>query len=524
MKWLIRQSILWHRYLGIAFCLFFGFWYVSGIVMMYAQMPELTELERLAHLPQLDFSRAKFTPREALGKHGLRGEPIRITVGMLGERPVYRFLPSEGKWVTVFADTGEVLRQLDPATAIQIALPYQEKPGTAMRVVRELRDVDQWTVNPASRPFLPFLLLETGDDKGTEYYISAATGSIYLRTTRLSKLLAWCGAIPHWWYIRSLRANDPLWQAVMITVSAWGIVMSLAGILTAILRFSPSRRYRLPHGHKSYIPYVGWKRWHYYFSLGFGLATFTWILSGLLTMNPGHWSPGPNPTQAEIQAFAGAELDPNVFHVAPPQATSLLRRCLDAVELEMLVFQGRPYYLATDRQSQSRLLSGLGDSESCISEMPTQELIDAASRVAGMVHAADSVLLTSYDHYYYDRNNRKPLPVLRVRFADARQTWLYINPQTTLIQARYTNRSRYERWLYEGLHDLDFPFLYWHRPAWDLTVIGLSVGGIALIISSIVLAVKYLQKSARRNFRAIPTLTTKNKDPGTSHQPSASNA
>jgi hypothetical protein len=70
-----------------------------------------------------------------------------------------------------------------------------------------------------------------------------------------------------------------------------------------------------------------------------------------------------------------------------------------------------------------------------------------------------------------------------------------------MIEARYTNRSRVERWLYEGLHDLDFPFLYWHRPAWDLTLIILSLGGISLIVTSIVLAVKYLQKSTKRNFR-----------------------
>jgi hypothetical protein len=110
-------------------------------------------------------------------------------------------------------------------------------------------------------------------------------------------------------------------------------------------------------------------------------------------------------------------------------------------------------------------------------------------------------MLNEYDAYYYDRTRQKPLPVLRLRFGDARQTWLYINPQTASIQARYTNRSRYERWLYQGLHDLDFPFLYWHRPAWDLTVIILSIGGMVLIVTSIVLAVKYLQRSAKKHIR-----------------------
>jgi len=507
MKWLIKQSILWHRYLGIALSLFFGFWFVSGIVMMYAQMPEFTHSDRLAHVPQLDLTQATLSPGQAFATLGQRAKPVQITVGMIGDRPVYRFLPQEGRWVTVFADTGDVLQRLDPSTAIQIARPYQDGPSSAMRVVRELRDVDQWTVYPGARPYLPFLLIAAGDTKGTEYYVSEATGSVYLRTTRRTRLLAWFGAIPHWWYIRSLRANNSLWRGVMTTVSAWGILMSLAGILAATLRFSPSRRYRFPGGQRSYIPYVGWKRWHYYFSLVFGLATFTWILSGFFTMNPGNWSPGPEASEAEVQAFAGAELDPRAFRVAPLQAATLLRSCLDAGELEMLMFQGRPYYLARDHLSQTRMLSALGDSESCISDMPHLELLQAAARVASGASPADNTLLTAYDSYYYDRTRQKPLPVLRVRFADSRQTWLYVNPATTAIEARYTNRSRYERWLYQGLHDLDFPFLYWHRPAWDLTVIILSLGGISLIVTSVVLAVKYLQKSAKRNFRPVPSVS-----------------
>jgi PepSY-associated TM region len=501
MKWLVKQAILWHRYLGIGFCLFFAVWFVSGIVMMYASMPELTEADRLAHLPKLDLSTAKLTPAASWAKVGLSGAPLRITVAMIDGRPVYRFLPESGRWVTVFADDGEILSKLDSTSAVQIASAYQESPRSAMHVVRELPDVDQWTVYPTSRAYLPFQLVAVEDGNGTEYYVSEATGSVYLRTTSRSRFLAWCGAIPHWWYIRSLRANTPLWRAVMITASGWGIIMSVAGILAGILRFSPSRRYRFAGRSNSYIPYVGWKRWHYYFAAGFGLVTFTWILSGFFTMNPGKWSPGPNPTEAETLAFAGADLDPNAFDVLPARAVGLLQRCIYPNELEMISFQRKPYYVARDQRSQARLLSGQRDSESCISEMPTQELLEAGGRVAGNAPAAESAMLNDYDAYYYDRTRQKPLPVLRLRFGDARQTWLYINPKTASIQARYTNRSRYERWLYQGLHDLDFPFLYWHRPAWDLTVIILSIGGMSLIVTSIVLAVKYLQRSAKRHIR-----------------------
>ena len=45
---------------------------------------------------------------------------------------------------------------------------------------------------------LPFQLVAHEDRKGTEYYVSEATGSVFLRTTSRSRFLAWCGAIPHW--------------------------------------------------------------------------------------------------------------------------------------------------------------------------------------------------------------------------------------------------------------------------------------------------------------------------------------
>ena len=55
------------------------------------------------------------------------------------------------------------------------------------------------------------------------------------------------------------------------------------------------------------------------------------------------------------------------------------------------------------------------------------------------------------------------------------------------------------------------PFLYWLRPAWDLTVILLSVSGMALIVTSMVLAWKYLLQSTKRNFRAALRLRAESK-------------
>ena len=57
-----------HRWLGIAGCVLFVAWFVSGVVMMYARMPGLANEERLARAPALDLSAVALSPAEAAEK------------------------------------------------------------------------------------------------------------------------------------------------------------------------------------------------------------------------------------------------------------------------------------------------------------------------------------------------------------------------------------------------------------------------------------------------------------------------
>ena len=60
-----------------------------------------------------------------------------------------------------------------------------------------------------------------------------------------------------------------------------------------------------------------------------------------------------------------------------------------------------------------------------------------------------------YDAYYYSQEGMKPLPVLRIRYADPQQTWLYLDPQRGVIASRLERGSRWNRWLYHGFHSLE---------------------------------------------------------------------
>ena len=96
------------------------------------------------------------------------------------------------------------------------------------------------------------------------------------------------------------------------------------------------------------------------------------------------------------------------------------------------------------------------------------------------VTVESAVWLREYNAHYYDLRAGRALPVLRVQFADEANTWLYLDPARGSIVQRTDDTRRLRRWLYQGLHSLDFPFLYYKRPVWDIVVIVLSIGGAIL--------------------------------------------
>ena len=94
--------------------------------------------------------------------------------------------------------------------------------------------------------------------------------------------------------------------------------------------------------------------------------------------------------------------------------------------------------------------------------------------------------------YYLDRHRQKPLPVILARLNDAEHTGYYIDPKTARVVGSYSSRTWMSRWLYHGLHSLDFPWLYDHRPLWDIVVISFMLGGTALCVTSLILAWRVL--------------------------------
>ena len=78
------------------------------------------------------------------------------------------------------------------------------------------------------------------------------------------------------------------------------------------------------------------------------------------------------------------------------------------------------------------------------------------------------------------------------RLNDAAHTRYYIDPNTARVVGSYDSSAWVNRWLYNGLHSLNFPWLYNYRPLWDIVVITFMVGGTALCVTSLILAWRVL--------------------------------
>jgi hypothetical protein len=220
-------------------------------------------------------------------------------------------------------------------------------------------------------------------------------------------------------------------------------------------------------------------RWHHYSGLLFGVTTVTWVFSGLLSMDPWSWSPPTSATRAQREVVSGGPL--NLAGLAPAHIAAALAGfgSPPPKEADLIQFRGELYLRA------ERGLSSISAPERGVRpEVDRDALRESAKEAMPGVAIVDTEWLDRYDAYYYSRDRRLSLPVLRVRYADPQATWLYFDPARGAIARREERLSRVNRWLYHGLHSLDFPFLYTRRPLWDVVVIALSAGGIVLSVTT----------------------------------------
>lgn len=502
-----RLLILSHRYLGIPLSALFVLWFVTGIAMIYVGgMPTLAPQTRLERLPPLDLAAVRITPAAAAAEAASGFGSATLTTIL--DRPAYRFASRYGS-STVFADDGAPLEEIDLDTTRRVAAAFLGAPEDEVEWLRTVERPDQWTLT-LSRD-LPLEKFAVRDGAGTEVYVSRYSAEVRLVTTTRSRTLAWIATIPHWFYITPLRTNQPLWYWTVVGASALGCVLALLGLILAVTQFHRSRPFRLANA----VRYRGLARWHYLLGCVFGFFALTWVFSGLLSMEPFEWSNAAGIT-IDDQTLNGGPVELGRFPTAAAQSWAALLGDRTLKELEFRRILGEPYYLAryttdlraadprrerlhqpypiTGRGEPQHMLVAAASLEARTTPFEAKDVLARLARATEGTAVASHEVLTDYDAYYYSRNRQAPLPVLRVKFADPLETWVYVDTQQSQVVASIHRLHRVERWLYNGLHSLDFGFWYDRRPLWDIGMIVLCLGALATSSIGLWLGVKRLRR------------------------------
>ena len=484
-----RVAIFAHRWTGAAFCLLFSWWFVSGIFMMYFDYPEVTERDRLAHAQPIDGSQVKLSPEEAWAHLKMPGAPDEVIVETFDGRAAYWFRIG-GSQKIVYADTGQAQEKPTPDLNLRTAARWAGQPIGEARIEMKVQE-DQWTVGGVYRNYSP--LTEYSWPNGSEVYISGVRGEVVQFTTSFSRAGAWLGPIPHWLYFTPLRKNGRLWSRIVIWLSGAATIVALLGLIAGLSMYSPAKRYR-SGGVPTSIPYAGPKRLHMILGLFFGLLACTWAFSGMLSMDPfpARTIDDSGASSAIVAALNGEPFAFERFAAKHPrEALAQVPGSLTIKQVEFLIVAGEAVYLATQDANHSVLIPVQGDVRMQFDPSRLIDIVTKASQPAGL---ADARLITDYDAYYLDRHRELPLPALRVRLKGVPQTTLYIDPHTARIVGGYSSAMWAERWLYHGFHSINLPWLYNHRPAWDLVVLALMLGGTTLCITSVIICWRLIRR------------------------------
>ena len=491
-----RWLFLTHRWLGIGGCVLFAMWFASGIVMMYVGYPKLTDAERLAHLPALSQTAPLLAPDVALARAGVSKplDGLRLAASS-GGRAVYVAAPvASGKRGAIVIDavSGARVETVNAAYALASAVAWAG-PGVNVHY-QDVIDEDAFTHSRGLDAQRPLHRVEVMDADRTLLYVSGKTGEVVRDATRSEQLWNYAGAWIHWLYPFRGNLFQPYWTSIVNYLAIAGIAAALSGTVAGILRW----RFRTPYRSGARTPYPGaMMRWHHVTGLLFALVTIAWIFSGLMSMNPWHIFDTGAP-KLHMEALQGGSLTLTDRDAAPQ---ALLTASAGAVrELRWVRVLG-----------QNRVLAyRVGGAPQVLDSRAARPLtLDASALQAAAAHLVDAPVarveqLVDYDLYYYARDAHtmmggadKPLPVLRLVFADPHATWVHLDPRTGAVLGHIDSGKRTSRWLFAMLHSWDWLPLLERRPLWDIVLVVLSLGGLLLSVTGVVIGWRRLGKKLR---------------------------
>jgi hypothetical protein len=449
----MRLILALHRSLALVVGVLLTVWCLTGVVMMYAPYPKLTQEERRAGLVPLELSRCCRV--DALNIAG-QAKVTRFSLTMSAATPVLRLTTDLGGVQAFDLTNGQALGPAGAKHAAAIAAEFLGRRG-ARRAAHPplLVDQDEWTANLEGGPFW-----RVSFDGGAQVYVRQSTGEVVQESTRAERLWNRVGAIPHWQSLIALRRSESLRMGAVVITAAVGVFLIGGGAGAAFLRL----RRREPSADAVVDGWLGAA------GLVFGVAALSFAISGLMMLKP---------PSAPASAVDGARLlagSPPTWDRVAPMLAAAPKLGLPplAVEISSAPFAGGAF-MSVRSPGQSMRYDARG--ELFGPDIMQLSALLSDKRGPGL---SSLISLTREDGYYFGRHTAIRLPVWRAVLRDSDRTRLYIDQTTGTVLRQVRGDDRIRRWWVEGPHLIDFAVGLRRRPFWDVIVL-LLVAGVAIV-------------------------------------------
>ncbi|HYQ24644.1 PepSY-associated TM helix domain-containing protein [Stenotrophomonas sp.] len=510
-----RWTYLLHRWLGIGGCLLMLLWFVSGMVMLFIGYPKLTPGERLAALPVLDAAQ----PLQGLSMlpEAVQTEPESVALTTLRGEPAYvvRSGANVGAWS---AATGHALLPVSAQRAERSAAAFAGGPAFpgAVRV-----DEDRWTHSRGLDALRPLYQVEVGGRQPGSLYVSSRTGEVVLDAPYHQQRWNYVGAWLHWLYFLRMQSVDPVWTWVVIVLSGLCTLAALSGIVVGVWRWRFRGRYR--SGAKT--PYVEpWMRWHHLLGLMASAFVFTWIFSGLMSMNPLQvFTTSAGAVDAARYRGATVSL---ASTLAQPQALlhAAAGQRFAPVEIQWRRIGGELFAVLLDGHGDTRIVSLMDGQLHLQRQLPVaglqqraQAMSTAPLRTFAILHAPDAFFYPRAPEAMNGAAVRR-FPVAVADFGDAHATRVYIDLATGDPLLTLGHRERVGRWLFYFLHSWDLPGMLRQENTRLAVLLLLSVVGTTLCTTAVVIGTRRLRTKVRRR-RSTPAASAWTRPPAAGRSP-----
>lgn len=483
-----------HQILGSLLSLVFVVWFISGFVMLFSGFPHASK-ESLFNKQQI------FIPTDSIQvlPNEFSANLQTVSLEKFNSKAIYRITDQDNNTKVIDAFT---LTEIEFFSSYELDTLIQQNYNAGYREKKILSDFDAWIPWSHFKKYFPIHKYYLNDSLHTVAYASSKTGEIVQETNRKQRWLARFGAIPHWFYFKSLRLKKEAWIKLIVWISGIGSLMCLFGIVVGFYHFRKrNKRKRL--GMFSFSPYKKrWYKWHHITGFFFGIITFTFVFSGMMSLQkvPKFIVPVKN-EHHYIELWNKKYFNLNDFQL--PVSTIIESERIPSIRKIEWCFttSETPFYRVYSSDLNSPVMVSASPNKMAFKqkEFSWAEIEREFLRKIKNTEATFETLHESDGYYFEDR--RPPFPVVKAVIYDDNKTWLYINPRDLNIVYSLNKNTRLRRWLYKGLHSFDFKLLVSHNTLRIVILFIISVFGTIISLSGVVLSYRYISRTIKKQAR-----------------------